>query len=265
MNIRKWGDLSRKILPIVTLAILVVSILALASSVRLRGENTNVRLFVTPSMYVAEQAGEVFDVGLNVSGVLDLHRVQLSVTYNTSLLDVVQVEEGSLFPSPPTSSFAANIVEPLGLINIDVSFADAEASADGEGTLALVTFRAIYTAEPRAGGPIFFENSLLFDSSGGRIDHACVGGVYFWRSLVPDPPEGTPVIDLYTQRGGVGREVPGGKFFTGETVLFISRVTYNGVPVQQKLVAIEIHDPLDTGPIFRSSVTDQEGYAVISL
>jgi hypothetical protein len=75
----------------------------------------------------------------------------------------------------------------------------------------------------------------------------------------------TPTLDLYTQRGGVGPNQPGGYFKLGEEVDFVSIVTYNGNPVQSKLVAFQLINPANQTLTTRTAITDQNGEATLSF
>jgi len=72
-------------------------------------------------------------------------------------------------------------------------------------------------------------------------------------------------LDLYTQKGGVGLSQIGGNFRAGEVVHLISKVTYNNAPVQNKLVAFEVLNPLGEVVFMSTAITDEDGLAIISF
>ena len=222
-------------------------------------------LFITPSMYVAKEIGELFDIAINISNVEDLRSLKFTVTYNTSLLDVTQVIQGLFFPSPPEVCFEFEKNESLGFVMVNVSLADSEASRSGNGTLAWIGFKVVQGPESCVSSPLDLEQTLLLNSALNPIAHDLVGAVYFWKSMQPDPPPGGRLLDLYTQKGGKGPDEPGGEFVAGEMVYLISRVTYNDYPVQQKLVAFEARSALNETMVILVTATDQDGFAQMSF
>jgi hypothetical protein len=73
------------------------------------------------------------------------------------------------------------------------------------------------------------------------------------------------MIDIRTQKGGEGQDQPDGSFLTGEIVNLTARVTYSGDPVQHKLVAFEVLDPLNESVLIVTAVSDEDGYASTSF
>lgn len=228
------------------------------------GTSTNTSLFITPAMYIAKEVGETFNVAINISGVEDLSKVELTITYNSSFLNVVQISQGQFFPSPPRSSFDFKNNKFAGLIDINMSLANSEIPKSGSGSLALITFKVAQSSESCASSPIEFAQTLLLNHASAPINHNFVGAVYFWKSIHPDPDEGRSV-DVYTQKGGEGKDQPGGTFALGEEVHLISIVTYNGFPVQQKLVAFQVLDSFNVTIEIRTVITGSDGIAEISL
>lgn len=222
-------------------------------------------LFITPSMYVAKEIGELFDIAINMSNVEDLRSLKFTVTYNTSLLDVTQVIQGPFFPSPPEVYFEFEKNESLGFVMVNMSLADSEAPRSGNGTLAWISFKVVQGPESCVSSPLDLEQTLLLNSALNPIAHDLVGAVYFWKSMQPDSPLGGRLLDLYTQKGGKGQNEPGGEFVAGEMAYFISRVTYNDYPVQQKLVVFEVRSPLNETVVILVAATDQDGFAQISF
>jgi len=75
-------------------------------------------------------------------------------------------------------------------------------------------------------------------------------------------------IDVYTEYpapyGGQGPNNPSDMFAPQQEVTLYALVTYNEDPVQQKLVAFEIHHG-NLPPIFRQAITNQDGIATVSF
>jgi hypothetical protein len=105
------------------------------------------------------------------------------------------------------------------------------------------------------------------------------------------PPIMGPDIDVYTERTGIGKgcdkdtgeEYPpivqyladgtpiykwtamSDAFGPQEEVTLCAKVTYNEEPVENKMVAFEIRDPLDNVVVWRSAFTNAEGIACVSF
>jgi PKD repeat protein len=77
-------------------------------------------------------------------------------------------------------------------------------------------------------------------------------------------PEG-PWLDLYTQKGGLGRSGSSEDFAPGENVVLTALVTYYNVAVSYKMVAFELKDALDEAVLYRSNMTDQNGSATVNF
>jgi hypothetical protein len=153
----------------------------------------------------------------------------------------------------------------LGLVKIGISLTGSEAPTGGSGTLATITFTALQQATTCAVSVVQLQHILLLDSGLNPIPFDSVSALYFWKTPQPDPPVEGRVLDVYTQRGGQGMDVPGGIFGLGEEVQLISRVTYNGDPVQNKLVAYEVLDPLNHTVMVRTAVTNTIGMAWVTF
>lgn len=246
-------------------AILVLSLLVINRFDSIAyGESSDAYLFVTKPMYIAKEVGEVFNLPINVSNVNNLRSLEFTLSYNTSLLDVEQVIQGSFLPLPPRSHFEFEKSESLGFVRVKMSLADSETPRSGNGTLALIVFKVVQGLQS-CGSPLNLEQTLLLDSALNPIAHDTVGAVYFWKSMQPDPPEEGRLIDLYTQKDGVGPNKPGGEFSCGEKVQLTSLVTYNNWTVQSKLVSFEVRNPLNETALVIVAKTDKDALAEISF
>ncbi len=73
------------------------------------------------------------------------------------------------------------------------------------------------------------------------------------------------VLDIYTNRGGQGMHRPAGHFQLNEDVDMFGNVTYNDFPVQNKLVAFEVHNPLNETVTVQTGISDANGIADASF
>jgi hypothetical protein len=63
---------------------------------------------------------------------------------------------------------------------------------------------------------------------------------------VPPSPAPIVVFDLYTQRGGVGSNMPGGQFEAGENVTLYVKMTSGDSPVEGNILFFEISGPTNS-------------------
>jgi hypothetical protein len=229
------------------------------------GQPASAYLFITPSTYIAKEVGELFNVTINISNIADLRSLEFSVTYSSSLLDIAEVAQGPFFPTQPKSYFGFQKNQSVGFVKVIMSLADSETARSGNGTLVLLSFKVVQAPKSCVSSPLNLDKTLLLDSALNPIVHDSVGAVYFWRSMEPDPPVGGRSLDIFTQKGGGGPDQSGGEFKIDEKVYLTCRVTYNDDPVQQKLVAFEVQNPLNESVLFRTAITNQEGFVVISF
>jgi Cohesin domain len=239
-------------------------LLPLFSVPKANAASPNVYLSVNPSMYTGQTDGETFLFNIDVTNVANMSSYKFTVTYNSSLLKTLQVFQNSFFPSS-LSHFNYQIDALMATIKINCSMNNPAVSITGSGTLASVAFEVISNPSPSADGPVALTQTSLVNSKGMPISHDAIGAVYFWRALEPDPPTEGRILDIFTQRGGVGLGQPDGNYTTQEEVQLISNVTYNGYPVQQKLVAFQVQNPLGDTVVLRTAITDSNGQASISF
>ena len=247
------------------LTILLAALLVSSFTAEAHATESVVYLCISPYVCVAGEIGEVFELSVDIVNVQNLHSVGFTLAYNTSLLDVAQVAQGSFFPPPPGSRFELENDDHLGLIKVNISVAGSEPPLDGTGTLVTASFQVVQSSEGCSGSPLNLQQTLLLDAALVPIVHESVGAVYFWRSMQPDPPVGGRSLDLYTQNRGIGPDSPGGIFVINQEVHLFSYVTYNGYPVQQKLVGFEVFNPANETVLFRTAVTNENGLANMSF
>jgi len=218
-------------------------------------------VFLSPSVCTAREIGQIFDVSVNISNVENLHSFELTITYNTSLLDVIQVVQGNFFPQEAAFNYERN--ESYGFVAVNMSLPESISSLSGNGTLVLLTFESVQAPEACTASILKLDQIRLYNPDLEPIDHMSISAIYFWRSIGPDPPVEGGALDLYTQKSGIGPNEPGGEFMTGEIVQLTSRVTYNNSTMQNMLVAFQVLNPLNETVLILLAVTDSSGLAMI--
>lgn len=244
--------------------VIFLSLCSLPLSSSATDNPSNPYIYVAPLVYVANETGELFDININISNVSNLHKVGLNLRYNTSLLDVVQVVQGPFLPPSPQSFVMFEINESVGFVWMNISAVDSELGRSGDGTLARITFNATLGSKC-SYSILHLQDTSLYDDSMTPITHSPIDGLYFWKSLQPDPPVQGGLLDLFTQKGGVGSGEPDGFFYEGEMVELCSYVTYNNWPEQQTLVAFQVIEPIGSTVLILFSTTNQNGCANITF
>jgi len=118
-------------------------------------------VFVAP--VGSPNAGDTFDVNVNVTGASDLYAYQLDLTFDPTLLSAVSVSEGPFLPGGGTTFFIPGTIDNVG--GSVAATADALIGpipgVSGDGTL--LTFE--FTALAPGTSALTLANPFLFDSS----------------------------------------------------------------------------------------------------
>jgi len=209
----------------------------------------------------------------------------IGVNFDPTLIEAVDITEGPYLKSYVNVSGGGGTFEVMKEINNTagtvryalVQLPPRLPPPPASGILFTITFHAIYesTTYPTPSCPITIGPSelALFPHPEiptypylGRpyavpLDHNTEPGLYIskWK------PVGR-VIDLYVcdfpePFKGTGPNVPCEAYPPQKVVHLKANVTYNGWPVQYKLVTFEIHDPLDRVVAVRTAFTDDVGVA----
>jgi len=76
---------------------------------------------------------------------------------------------------------------------------------------------------------------------------------------------GILILDLYTNKGGLGINTSGGTFFPNANVVLYANVTYNGEGVADVLVSFEVKNPLNISIVYATARTYTDGIAKINF
>ncbi|MHA1833446.1 MAG: PKD domain-containing protein, partial [Candidatus Baldrarchaeia archaeon] len=217
------------------------------------------------SSYIARTLGEIFYVDVEIMNVSNLHSFEFKLSYNTTLLDVLDVNEGGFLSGIGNVSITVyEINDDEGYVRFGATLTDPNAYAEGSGILATVTFQAVFATEwpETAECSLTLYETFLLNPQGTLIPHEVLNGIY---RFIPYPPPSGAAVDIYTQRGGKGPYQPSDAFAPQEKVTLYAKVTYNGEPVAGKVVAFEVITSNGSSLIFRTNITDYNGMAVITF
>ena len=73
------------------------------------------------------------------------------------------------------------------------------------------------------------------------------------------------LLDVYTQKAGIGMDVPGDAFAPGDMVLLTAHLSYAGENVADINVGFEVDDPYGVVIVIMNNMTDENGVASISF
>jgi hypothetical protein len=137
-----------------------------------QAEPDAVVLSVDPTPANISSLGSTVTVDILVSGVTDLYGVSLALSFDPSIVEVVdaQLTPGSC---PIPDFIIANTADNLaGTLNYDASSLSPSSPCSGSGLVASITFRGLAVGT----SPVHFSNWLLADTNGSEITSSTVDG-----------------------------------------------------------------------------------------
>jgi hypothetical protein len=131
-------------------------------------------LFVEPTVFRKSQ-GATFTVNIAIENVTDLYAFDISLYYNTTLLDAISVAEGPFLKSVgDTITLLSEVNDQVGRVRMAISLLGAPAGANGSGVLFTVTFKASTTTT--GASALSLQNTDLSNYNAEPIDHAVIDG-----------------------------------------------------------------------------------------
>ena len=101
--------------------------------------SSTVTIFVNPPTITAS-VGQNFTININISDVVDLYGWEFKLRWNNTLLDALNVTEGSFLKGGGNTFFAYKINNTEGYVLVDCTLLGDVPGVDGNGTLATVKF-----------------------------------------------------------------------------------------------------------------------------
>jgi len=147
-------------------------------------------IYPVPPAYVASYFGEEFSIEILIGNITNLHSFELKLGYNTTLLDVTDVEEGLFLSSFGDTTFQMEINESVGYIWASASLVSPSAGANGSGILVIVSFNVTFATEwPETVSCVLdLYDTKLLDVNGYEILHEVQDGTYSFAPPII-PPE----------------------------------------------------------------------------
>jgi hypothetical protein len=145
----------------------------------------NTKLYVDPPTLAGLEVGNIFQVNITVSNVLDLYAWQFTLFYRGDILNATNIEEGPFLKTHPDTD-QTYFVTPIftdsynntdqGKIISSSTLVGVKGGVNGNGTLATITFQV----KAEGSSPLAFAETILVDSVepfGNRILHVTVNGM----------------------------------------------------------------------------------------
>jgi len=165
------------------------------------------RLYIQPSSIIDPELipPKNFTVNINIEKASDLYSFDFKVSYNTTVLDVAEMQEGSFL-----QGFGTTIVNKMednpvtGTIWIAISLVSPAPPANGNGTLATITFEVTGLGDSTlhlfdTALADMFGGSLVHEADDGYFNNVLLARLYVDPHVIIDPsltPTSTFTIDI---------------------------------------------------------------------
>jgi hypothetical protein len=247
----------------VALSVLII-IVVLALSHETRAADPATLVALAPPLQIVANVGDTFTEIVTISTSDQVKSINLTISFNASLLNVVSVDQGSFFPQQPTR-FTVVRNSTAGTIRISAELLNSQTQT-GNGNLATVVFMTSTDPKSVAPSTIGLDQVLIMNAAHQPLTYDTMSALWFWKQVEPPPPPPPPrVIDVYTQRGGIGPNAYGGEFATGSMVILSAYATYNRYPVQHIAVAFQVLDAKNKTVALLVDMTDENGIATVEF
>jgi hypothetical protein len=119
--------------------------------------------------------GASFTINVSVEEVVDLYAFDISLYYNTTLLDALSIAEGPFLKSVgSTIAIVTEINETAGRVRYGLSLLGAPSGVNGSGTLFTITF--LSSTEATGQSSLSLNDTELSNYDAVPIDHAVLDG-----------------------------------------------------------------------------------------
>jgi len=163
----------------------------------LYGATVNVALGQTTSVSVDPATvtigGTIVTINVNVSGVVDLYGWEFRLRWNSTLLDVTGVTEGTFLKQGGDTFFASKTDNTLGYIMVDCTLIGDISGVSGDGILAVVKFNIEGSGET----VLDLYDSTLVSSLEQPIIHQSTDGYGYLTYVLLGDINDDGVVDIY--------------------------------------------------------------------
>ena len=184
------------------------------------------QLYVQPTVFRKSQ-GASFPLNVTVQDVIDLYAFDITLNYNTTVLDALSITEGPFLKSiGSTIAFVSEVNDTAGRVRLSLLLLGAPHGVNGTGTLFTIQFKSSTTAT--GPSPLNLTSTELSNYDADLINHAIINGQV--TILLVEILTHTVVV------GGVSYN------FTTASSSAITNFAYNDT---QKLVSFDATGPSD--------------------
>jgi len=162
----------RRIFLISLMLAVIVSVLSVSAVTLIRQNNSSEAfVFVSPSS-ANVRVNQTFEVSINVSGVSDLYGWEFKLSWNTSLLELANITQGSFLNSSKDTYFVPKNMSTDGYLLAGCTSLRNVAGVSGNGTLATVEFRA----KALGSCTLNLHDTKLVNSAKQLLEHSEIDG-----------------------------------------------------------------------------------------
>jgi len=130
--------MNKKVVFALAISLLIIAVI-IAAIFLSNMTNATTTVYVDPDK-VTESIGRDFTVNISISNVANLYGWECRLGWNTTVLDLVNVTEGSFLKKMGATFFSYRLNETFGHVVIDCTLLGNLAGANGDGVLASIRF-----------------------------------------------------------------------------------------------------------------------------
>ena len=165
--------------PLLVLTIVMILMLIhssiLKQTINVKSSTTEALLYVYPAEESAG-VGDTFLIDINVENVSDLYGFEFKLSYDTGVLDALNITEGPFLKSGgPTFKAKMEINETTGTIYVAITLYEVEQGVNGSGTLVTIKFKAASSGKSL----LHLYDTILGNSLGEPIPHTTKDGTVY--------------------------------------------------------------------------------------
>jgi hypothetical protein len=159
---------------VLTLAFSLLIILGLISTYLLMNMiNTTTRVYVNPDRIIGS-VNQDFTVNISIANVANLYAWECKLGWNTTILELLNVTEGSVLKETGDTFFSSRLNETFGHVVIDCTLLGDVLGASEDGVLASLQFHV----KNKGSCELTLYDTQLVNASEQMITHTVNGGYF---------------------------------------------------------------------------------------
>ena len=143
--------------------------------------SSSTTVYVDPQTSVGT-IGQNFTININISNVIDLYGWEFKLGWNSTILDAVNVAEGSFLKSGGETFFTYKVNNTEGFVLVDCTLLGDVSGVNGNGTLASIEFHV----KTYGNCTLDLYDTTLVSSSEQPIEHTAIDGYYYTSTVMHD-------------------------------------------------------------------------------